>query len=1010
MKRLSLFTPRGAAGLSALLTLLLVTALVHPGEAATRTTTQSGNWSAAATWGGNPAPLAGDDVIVNGNFTVTVDVANATCLALQLGGTTGGTGAGTLAFNAGTKLTVLGAVVLGVTNNTPGHLVMTSGGTLTCEGFVENRLGSWTPGAGTIELTATNTIPSNTSIVFNNLTVRAGTTALSRNTTVNGNFSILAGAVFQCGANILTCGGNYANNGTFQGGTGQVTFARDGNATLTGTGVNNFNQVRLDMGLLQANTLEVLCSQFSAPNGFLQLSNGTLKMSGSFTFANTFILGPAYNIPPSAGLWLNNPNVTVTGQAGSVSLRGLLRLTAGTVNVGTAANESLVYQNAGSTLVVEGGTLNVAGRFCGNNASATTSYTQGGGTVNLVRQGSTDPAFGGFDVSVAGSAVAMSGGTLVLRHATSAPADFVNVAATGAITGGTLQLGDATTNNAEIFRVRSARPVHDLLVSNATPQAVKPTLRLVTASLNVGGTLTLPAGTALDAGGLNLSIGGDFVDAGTLGNLNTVTFNGAGAQALAAPAGVTFNTLAVNKSGGALTLGGPTTVAAGLNLFQGTLALGAQTLTLQGDLLAAGGALEGGPAANLLIEGAAGNLGLPAVTLNNLALNRAAGATLLGDVTVTGALTVSDGRLATDAFALTLGPTATLSEPAGLPVAGTVRTTRTLSAPTGTVTFGGLGADLVLNGVAPGVTTVVRRVGTAVTGNGHTSILRSYDITPAVNYGLEAGLVFHYDAGELDGQFEAGLALYRSRDGGGSWSGLGGTVDAGAHTITLAGINDFSRWTAADGAHALGAPAAPATGLRVETAPDGSGVPVPAQSLAAGATLRLYAIARDAVGGYVASRPAGAWTLENVTGGVVPGDLVPATDLKSALFTAHAAGGARVQATAPGLVPTASGLLTVTGASGVGDGDVPLHFELAQNYPNPFHGATTIRFALPRPGRARLQVFDVQGRVVATLFSREDASGLHAVTWDATGVESGVYFYRLDTDGGRQVRKMFILK
>ena len=95
---------------------------------AVRTSSQSGNWSAASTWGGNPAPVTGDNVIINGGFTVTVDVANAACVSLQLGGSTLGTGAGTISFSNGSGLVVSGLVTLGVTTNTPGSLNMAGGG------------------------------------------------------------------------------------------------------------------------------------------------------------------------------------------------------------------------------------------------------------------------------------------------------------------------------------------------------------------------------------------------------------------------------------------------------------------------------------------------------------------------------------------------------------------------------------------------------------------------------------------------------------------------------------------------------------------------------------------------------------------------------------------------------------------------------------------------------------------------------------------------------------------
>jgi len=374
-----------------LFTLVLILLLGTSAFAVTKISSQSGNWSAAGTWGGNPAPLAGDDVIINGGFTVTVDVANAACLSLQLGGSVLGAGTGILSFTSGSQLTVSGVVNIGPvnSNNTAGSLIMTAGGTLTCEGLIVGRLGTWTAGTGTIELTATNTIPNDNNVIFNNLTMSVGTTTLPGNIDVSGNLLINTGATLNGGTNALSVGGNWTNNGTFTGNTGTVIFIRNGNQTITGTGVNNFNLIRVNMGTSISNTLEVLSSNFSAPGAFLTITNGTFKMSGSFTFANTFIVGPIYNIDPGTGFWINNPNVTVTAQAGGVSVRGLLRLSAGTYNIGTGIDHTLTYVS-GSAINIEGGALNIAGQLTRNNATATTSYTQSGGIVTVVGQGSTD--------------------------------------------------------------------------------------------------------------------------------------------------------------------------------------------------------------------------------------------------------------------------------------------------------------------------------------------------------------------------------------------------------------------------------------------------------------------------------------------------------------------------------------------------------------------------------------------------------------------------------------------
>jgi hypothetical protein len=77
---------------------------------------------------------------------------------------------------------------------------------------------------------------------------------------------------------------------------------------------------------------------------------------------------------------------------------------------------------------------------------------------------------------------------------------------------------------------------------------------------------------------------------------------------------------------------------------------------------------------------------------------------------------------------------------------------------------------------------------------------------------------------------------------------------------------------------------------------------------------------------------------------------------------------------------------------------------VAWSEPNPFAGSTTIRFAVPAAGTVRLAVFDLAGRRVASLLDETRPAGEHAVTWQAAGVPSGVYFVRLES-GGRVVTK-----
>jgi len=75
--------------------------------------------------------------------------------------------------------------------------------------------------------------------------------------------------------------------------------------------------------------------------------------------------------------------------------------------------------------------------------------------------------------------------------------------------------------------------------------------------------------------------------------------------------------------------------------------------------------------------------------------------------------------------------------------------------------------------------------------------------------------------------------------------------------------------------------------------------------------------------------------------------------------------------------------------------NIPTGYSLSQNFPNPFNPSTTIQFSLGHSGFATLKVFDTLGREVATLVSEVLAAGMFRTEWDATGVPSGVYFYRL---------------
>jgi hypothetical protein len=89
---------------------------------------------------------------------------------------------------------------------------------------------------------------------------------------------------------------------------------------------------------------------------------------------------------------------------------------------------------------------------------------------------------------------------------------------------------------------------------------------------------------------------------------------------------------------------------------------------------------------------------------------------------------------------------------------------------------------------------------------------------------------------------------------------------------------------------------------------------------------------------------------------------------------------------------------------------LPIIAALAQNYPNPFNPSTEIRFELAQDARVKLTVYDILGQWVATLKDAPLAKGQQMITFDGSVLPSGVYFYRLETAGFSQTRKMLLMK
>ena len=92
------------------------------------------------------------------------------------------------------------------------------------------------------------------------------------------------------------------------------------------------------------------------------------------------------------------------------------------------------------------------------------------------------------------------------------------------------------------------------------------------------------------------------------------------------------------------------------------------------------------------------------------------------------------------------------------------------------------------------------------------------------------------------------------------------------------------------------------------------------------------------------------------------------------------------------------------------DMGIPTTFTLEQNYPNPFNPSTTIRYGVPEAGRVRVEVFSLLGDRLTVLVDENQAPGYYQVHFDAAGLASGMYLYRVTSTTGSASRRMLLLR
>lgn len=435
-----------------------------------------------------------------------------------------------------------------------------------------NTSGSWTPSGvpsatDNVIIKNGHTITINANAQCNNLTVgegssgtlRIGNSGTTRNLTVNGNLEVKAGATLIAGTSnathTATISGNVINNGTLNfrptsSRVVNVTFDKDGNQTISGSGSTTaFNNIIQNMGTSLSNTLNITSTNFTAPDYFLTLTNGTFKL-GSTNSLTLNLFSSYVTFSTSNGFHLNNANATINFN-GDLVLNGSLTVQAGTVNIGDDADEYL--ESKGGVVVVSGGNLNIASRYFSSDINTLTDFTMSAGTFKIPSIGSTSTSIYPFHIQATGSTFNMSGGTIIIPDEGGDGSQdlgmYIDGLAVNNITGGNIQFGDGSTPANRIFKLYSTGTIPNLIVHNSNT-----TLKLLS-TIDCAGNVSINGGV-LDANNNDISVSGNWTNTGSfIEGQNTVTLNGSGTQVIATTGGEHFYNLTLTKSTGSVNAG-----------------------------------------------------------------------------------------------------------------------------------------------------------------------------------------------------------------------------------------------------------------------------------------------------------------------------------------------------------------------------------------------------------------------------------------------------------------------
>ena len=799
--------------------------------AADRYSVATGDWNQNSTWSatsggasGASFPIAGDNVFIEGGFTVTT-AADAACASLSIanGATLSVAGfnftvSGTTTLNGtinhisttGTKtftgLTTIGAT--GIWNNNTINAPINFRGSVSNSGAFNAGTGIYTFNTNNQALTGTLSIP-NVTVTGVTLT-NNGTLTVSAALAGMGGLTQAVDATLNLGGTSVITTLTATNNGNNVNYSGAAQIAKVTtyyNLTLSGTGVKTFATTPTVNAILSLEgTATVVVTGAGVvtygANATLSYNTATARTASTEEWRVPFAATGGVIIANTGTITMDaakvfNASVPLTINGGATLATNNLQLTLGGnfVNGGTlsAGSSPIVITNTMAAQNIDGFTTTgvvflskTAGTatFTGNVSGNGLTINGNGGTLNL-GTGLTH-TFTGTWTRTNGT---LNGGSSLLR---------IGGSVSG--TGGTFTAGSGTVEwYAAGAQTCAGVSYNNLIISGSGTKTLG-------GAAPVEGTLTLTSGTFAVANN-TLTLNGPTI-AGTPSNLVTtaassIVFGGTTAGVLIPTSVVALNGLSITNTN-IVTLQSSLTVSGTFNPAGAGLSIGANTLTLNGIINC--GTLVGGATSDIIVGGA-GAASFPGVILNNLTVNRAV--TMCGSVTVGGTITLTTGALSIAANTLTLPDGANLSYGAGSLTGGV---TSDLIIGTGSdITLNAianglnnfntsrnisLGADLTVNG------TLTLTAGTFIVGtrtlilNGPTIAGISANLVTAATSslvfgGTTAGVLIPASVVALNGLSITNtniVTLQSSLTVSGTFNPAGAGLSIGANTLTLNGI------------------------------------------------------------------------------------------------------------------------------------------------------------------------------------------------------------------------------